>query len=1201
MLKYYLCLFLLFYLIQTYSQTLITYKQGFENSGDNWPIENLSTPPCSNGADTWNYHNSLDGITATEGNTFWGIQDLNGDCGSSGFEYIELKIIDLSNLTNVLLSFEVQVKGFDNGDDMKYQLWFDGIGQEEVVFIEGQNDFSTDSWMLVSMSIPNKVNELKIRISVKQNGSDTAGIDNILLKGESMSPCKELIISEYIEGLSSSNHRNNYIELYNPSENAVDLSLYKLLKFTGSNTEASQLQLSGTLPPFETFLIEDQNEILGIEADLSTNNSVMDFNGDDKIALQKEDKIIDLIGEIGSSVVFAKDLCLRRKSLIKNPNNQFDSDEWEVYGLEITDNLDLHASLCEGELPEIEVFGLAQNIIDGSQKTTLKNNTYFDNWPASSDTIISREFTIKNTGTDSLHIDDIQINGLGASCFSHNFYQALSILPNDSISLNVFYTPKSPAVHTANLEIQNSDPSEKLFNFVIQGEGTGPSNHPLIISQYYEGNANNKWIEITNTSNKRSTENKYYLALFRNENTEGPIGTKPFRKVLIPALEGKQTLKFCATLNVTMPEYALDGHEIKSSVCGFTGDDIILISTSAAEDCWVDRTDIVGRSGDWGSNLSLVRNYGCNASTPNTGFSKSDWITYSIDEIDLANTGSNEQIGLHNSGSTIWVQGQWSNGIPDINRKAIIEDDYTTNIHGNLTVCSLHILDEASLIITANHYAEINKDLLLDGNLEVENEGSLLMVDDKGNIQSNGLLRIHKTTTELNPLDYTYWSSPIKNASLETVFEQSPKNSFFIFSTLNFEDKDDDGIDDNNDAWVGVSGEMEIGRGYTSMAPNTIPFSKRQKVVFEGNVNSGVVQIPIMKQHNNLSDQHAWNFIGNPYPSALNIESLLNYSSNNELLYGTVYFWTHATKAATDPSLGDQHYSASDYAMYTVGTGGVKAHAGGQEPTKFISSCQGFFVEAQKEGLLFINNAMRSGSSDSKFFKPIRNEHQNENKIWMNLTNDKGAFSQILIGFINKATVGYDEKYDGRRLLHDQALSFYSKAGEQRLGIQGLPPFKGEETIHLGFKSNFHEKATLQIKIDHITGTISNSRILLTDKLLGRIQDLNLGPYDFESTDSGLVDDRFELHFSDLKEEISDNEKTKIKWNLRDHILRVNTNKMDTINHLEVFDLNGRRLRNSSYNKSIVEVNCYGLPRRAIYILKIQLSDSRKLVSKILM
>jgi len=394
---------------------------------------------------------------------------------------------------------------------------------------------------------------------------------------------------------------------------------------------------------------------------------------------------------------------------------------------------------------------------------------------------------------------------------------------------------------------------------------------------------------------------------------------------------------------------------------------------------------------------------------------------------------------------------------------------------------------------------------------------------------------------------------------------------------------------------------MEIGRGHTSMAPNTVPFLKHQKVIFEGTVNSGVIQIPILNQSQTLSEQRSWNFIGNPYPSALNAEALLNHPMNKDLLHGTFYFWTHATEAATDGSLGDQHYTSSDYAMYTVGIGGVKAHENGESPTNFISSCQGFFVEAQKEGLLYVNNAMRVANDSATFFKPIRNENKQENKIWINLTDSKGSFSQLLIGFINEATTGYDEKFDGIRFLNDQNLNFYSIVAKHKLGIQGLPPFRGKETIPLGLISNVSENVTLQISIDHMTGTISDTRVILTDKLLGRTHDLTLGPYDFESTHSGPVDNRFALHFSDLQKEMVIPEITKLKWNLMHNLLSVNTNKMDTIRHLEIFDLNGRKLRDINSNKTIVKVNSHGLPRRAIYILKVQLSDFRKLISKILM
>ena len=189
MLKYYLCLYLLLYLIQTFAQNSRITKQGFEESGDTWPIEIFSTPPCTDQDDSWNYHSVLGNILPIEGNHFWGIQDLNGNCGSSDFEYIELTSYHIADFRNVRLSFEVLVQGFDNGDDMKYELWFDGKSQGEVLFIDGQNDLSYEQWTTVSVEIPNNISFIKLRISIKQNGSDFGGLDHILLEGDQDIPC----------------------------------------------------------------------------------------------------------------------------------------------------------------------------------------------------------------------------------------------------------------------------------------------------------------------------------------------------------------------------------------------------------------------------------------------------------------------------------------------------------------------------------------------------------------------------------------------------------------------------------------------------------------------------------------------------------------------------------------------------------------------------------------------------------------------------------------------------------------------------------------------------------------------------------------------------------------------------------------------------------------------------------------------------
>ena len=124
MLRYYLSLFLLLYMIQTMAQSTLIAGNSFETSGDNWSVKSFSTTPCTIGDDSWNYHTELDSIYPSDGNRFWGIKDLNGNCGSSDFEAIEFEAIDIRQYRQVILKFDYLVAGYDNGDDMKYQLVF---------------------------------------------------------------------------------------------------------------------------------------------------------------------------------------------------------------------------------------------------------------------------------------------------------------------------------------------------------------------------------------------------------------------------------------------------------------------------------------------------------------------------------------------------------------------------------------------------------------------------------------------------------------------------------------------------------------------------------------------------------------------------------------------------------------------------------------------------------------------------------------------------------------------------------------------------------------------------------------------------------------------------------------------------------------------------------------------------------------------
>jgi hypothetical protein len=64
--------------------------------------------------------------------------------------------------------------------------------------------------------------------------------------------CSDLFFSEYIEGTGN----NKVLEVYNPTENAIDLSLYVIRRYSnGSPLPTEELNLSGMIQPYQAVVI----------------------------------------------------------------------------------------------------------------------------------------------------------------------------------------------------------------------------------------------------------------------------------------------------------------------------------------------------------------------------------------------------------------------------------------------------------------------------------------------------------------------------------------------------------------------------------------------------------------------------------------------------------------------------------------------------------------------------------------------------------------------------------------------------------------------------------------------------------------------------------------------------------------------------------------------------------------------------------
>ena len=86
-----------------------------------------------------------------------------------------------------------------------------------------------------------------------------------------------------------------------------------------------------------------------------------------------------------------------------------------------------------------------------------------------------------------------------------------------------------------------------------------------------------------------------------------------------------------------------------------------------------------------------------------------------------------------------------------------------------------------------------------------------------------------------------------------------------------------------------------------------------------------------------------FNLLGNPYPSAINIDAF--FVANSSFIEPTAYLWTHNTEISNVNS-GD--FVSSDYATYNfMGGTGTSSGSGGQTHNSNFGSGQGFLSEVE--------------------------------------------------------------------------------------------------------------------------------------------------------------------------------------------------------------------------------------------------------------
>ena len=208
----------------------------------------------------------------------------------------------------------------DNAGIAGYDIYINGEFYETVetneYTVAGLTAVTTYSFAVAARDLYDNTSDLSaaVEITTKVATGETGSAD--------------LIISEYTEGFGF----NKILEIGNPTSEAIDLAAYTIQKMTnGDPTRWDEAyQLSGTLEAGAVIVIAHEDaDYEGLDPDISINHQIVNFNGNDPVALLKNGEIIDFFGVEGGAD-FAKDVNMKRKTTITSPSATYLVDEWEV-------------------------------------------------------------------------------------------------------------------------------------------------------------------------------------------------------------------------------------------------------------------------------------------------------------------------------------------------------------------------------------------------------------------------------------------------------------------------------------------------------------------------------------------------------------------------------------------------------------------------------------------------------------------------------------------------------------------------------------------------------------------------------------------------------------------------------------------------------------------------------------------------------
>ena len=433
----------------------------------------------------------------------------------------------------------------------------------------------------------------------------------------------------------------------------------------------------------------------------------------------------------------------------------------------------------------------------------------------------------------------------------------------------------------------------------------------------------------------------------------------------------------------------------------------------------------------------------------------------------------------------------WNNGNPDANTTIAFNFTGNYTLNSDISACSCSVSNGNLTIASGKTMTLLDKLTISSGSVTFENNASLIQTNSTSN---SGAITIKRNSGLQVRLDHTLWSSPVANVNLFGFSPLTLTNRFFTYHTAS---------NTYINSGLSASSTFTVGKGFAVRAPNTFTTSPQNwEGTFSGTPNNGTIPFALE------TTGTGYNLVGNPYPSPIDAARFVSGNSN---IGGSLYFYAHTLTIGTNGLFP----SGTNYAVWngsgstaaTSGTSGVPSLL----PNGTIQVGQGFIVKATGAGNINFTNSMRIVNTTNQFFRNATTIERH--RLWLNLSNESGTnFNQILVGYIEGATMGFDSNFDG--LAFGNAGSYLSsKIDGTDYTIQGrFLPFSENDIVQLGF--NAENAGNYTITLAAMDGLfLGDQAIYILDTFDNSIHELKTAAYTFYS-ETGTFNSRFQLVFT---------------------------------------------------------------------------------------